>query len=356
MNIYLLLLVPTLLCLPLGWRLSRTQILAIWITTTPIIAWLMPVGSRDFSIYLGDFVNYKSIPFRDLPLQDPLYSIFVWIWSALGGSGDTFYITLSSLALLITLFAFRKLAALSAPATLLHMTSYFFLHEFTQLRAALAIAIWMHAIADIDRNSRRYLLLTLFAATIHIQALIGLLVLPILRFTRAPGGRRIFLVCATAILALAPLHLFDAIGFAVIARVPDPRAAIYLAFAEEGVWPRPNPFTAISIIAFATGTLGLLRLAPFDARPETPPTRAVYTGLVIGSASLSLFSAITVGAFRISEHFFALLPVGVAMLAYQFRARPLVLPGVLTLAGLLLYIFLFYAPYLLNPLTGEPNG
>jgi hypothetical protein len=356
LSLYLLLLVPTLLCLPWGWRLSRTQIVAIWVMTTPIIAWLMPIGSRDFSIYLENFADYARSSFRDLPFQDPLYSTLAWSWAALGGSGEAFYIALSSLALLITLFAFRKLTALSALATLLHMTSYFFLHEFTQLRAALAIAIWMHALAEIDRNSRRYVLLTLFAATIHIQALLGLIVLPILQLTRASEGRRIFLLSATVILALAPLHVFDAIGFAVISRVPDPRAAIYLAFAEEGIWQRPNPFSAISMIAYATGALGLLRLAPFDARPETPPMRAVYTGLIIGSASLSLFSAITVGAFRISEHFFALLPVGVAMLAYQFRARALVLPGVLALAGLQLYIFLFYAPFLLNPLTGEPNG
>lgn len=355
MGVYLLLLVPTLITFPWGLRLGWMRILFVWIFTTAIMISLIERGSRDFPIYLDNFEQYSKIPFDELPWQDPVYLVLIKLWHTLGGSGFSFYITLASTAILLKLTAFRRLTDYGALAAFLYFCSYFFLHEFTQIRAALAIGIWMHAIAYLPGKLWRYALLTLLASTIHIQAVLGFALLPMLRLLRSPKGRRIFVSAALLVMMLAPTRIFDQLGFEVIRRIPDARAAIYVAFAEQDAWVRPNPFSIISLIAFATGALGLLRPIPFDAHLPRPEQDLIYGSVLIGCASLAIFSAITVGAFRISEHFFALLPVAMANLIYQSRARSILLVGALGAGILFSYVFLFYSPTLINPATGVPN-
>lgn len=355
MHIFFLTAVPAILLAPWGLRLGLGRILLIWIVTTLIASQLVEIGSRDFPIYVQDFDSFANARFSDLPWQDPLYSLTRWIWAELGGSAYYYYMSLISISILLKLLAFRRLSEFSAIAALLYMCSYFYLHEFTQIRASLAISIWLHAIIQYPKSGKRSLFLILLACTVHIQALLGLIIWPLALLIRSRRGRYLLVLLSLVAITVAQTRIFDQLGFQLIAQIPDARASIYLAFAEQEAWGRPNPFTVLSILSLLVATFGLLRFPPFDGHRMRQDQDLIYASLFMGSVSLAVFAAIAVGAFRISEHFFALLPLAISNLIYQCRSRSVALIGVPVLIALFSYLFLFHSPILVNPATGAPD-
>lgn len=355
MSLYLLLPLPALVAYLWHPRLTRISLLSVWAAVSIGMIFLMPIGSRDYTIYLRDFDNINALSLGELWQQDPLYGSAVWVFGHFGGTGETFYPLLASVALFVKLTALGRLTGSSSLATLLYMCSYFFLHEFTQIRAGLAIGIWMHALADLNRSRFRYVVLTALASLIHVQAVLGLLVFALQPLTRSRQASRVAVLVTLLVVAATSTMLFDRWGYSVLAAIPDPRTEVYLALAAEELWVRPNPFSVMSLLAFGTALLGLRQRTNLQVKNGDATTHAIYLSLLLGSCALSLLSSISVAAFRVSEHFFALLPVGLWLAACRNRSTPRY-PAVLwVLAALFAYVFLFHSPYLLDPATGEPN-
>lgn len=355
MYLYLLLPLPALVAYLFEPRLTWNSLLLVWAAVSIGLLFLMPIGSRDYTIYLRDFDDINALGLGELWRQDPLYTLAVWVFGHVGGTGATFYPFLASVALLVKLTALARLTGGSSLAVLLYMCSYFFLHEFTQIRAALAIGIWMHALVALNRSRFRYVMLTALASLIHIQAALGLLVFALLPLTRSRQASRVAGLVALLVVAAASTMLFDRLGYKVLAAIPDPRTQVYLALAAQDLWVRPNPFSVMSLLALGTALLGLQRRTNVQIRNGDATTHAVYLSLLLGSCALSLLSSISVAAFRVSEHFFALLPVGLWLAACRNRSTPRYPALLWVLAALFAYVFLFHSPYLLDPSTGEPN-
>lgn len=355
MYLYLLLIVPALMAALWHERVSAPMLAWLWFSMSLLMVWLIPLGSRDYVTYLRDFSDFNELGFAEAVRQDPLYASAVWLFGHLGGSAQVFYLLLASLGLGVKLTALSRLSGASSLALLLYVCSYFFLHDFTQLRAGLAIGLWMHALAELRYSRGRYLLLTALASLIHLQAALGFGLFAVLMLTRYRAG--VWLLCAgaLAIFAAAATSVFDQLGHAVLAAIPDPRVEVYLELAAQEVWVRPNPYSFLSLLALVTALTGLSpHLSPVslpDAKPvpKRADSHAVFVALLLGVCALSLLASVSVAAFRVSEHFFALLPVGLWLVASREGASPWLRYGLWLLAALLAYIFLFYSPYLIDP-------
>lgn len=319
------------------------------------MAVLLPMGSPDYVSYVSNFDELNAQPFTEGLRKDPLYFVAVRVFGHLGGAGESFYWLLAALALGVKLTALRRLGGGSSMVVLLYMCSYFYLHEFIQVRAALAIGLWMHALLRLERSGFQAFLLTALASMVHLQALLGFVVLGVHVLIRSRWMIRLACLAAVAVVLLAATSVLDQWGYSLLLSIPDPRTEIYVAAAAQDLWVRPNPFSAINLLALSTALAGLLTrraVAPQDARLD-PGRRVVFLSLLMGSCALGLLSAVSVAAFRVSEHFFALLPVGVWLIASRGGYCPSHRLPLLGLAGLLAYIFLFHSAHLLNPATGE---
>lgn len=360
MPLYLLLVLPALMAVLWRDRLSTKALVLVWVATSLLMVWLIPIGSRDYPIYLRDFADINSLAFNEVVRQDPLYASAVWLFGQLGGSAEAFYLLLSCAGFGIKLTALRRLCNSSSMVVLLYVCSYFFIHDFTQLRAGLAIGIWMHALADLQHNRGRYLLLTAFASLIHLQAALGFVFFGVFMLSRSRIGVWLLSVGALMIVAAAATPIFEQLGFAMLAAIPDPRTDVYLKLAAQDFWVQPNPYSFISLLALVTALSGLYLGQSESPRfmksePALAVSRAVFVALLLGTCSLSVLSSVSVAAFRVSEHFFALLPVGIWLTVSRggraFRYTYLLW----LLAALFAYIFLFYSSYLLDPTIDALN-
>lgn len=355
MELYLWLIFPALISALLSDKISCWKLLVVWIITTLLMVWLIPIGSRDYSTYLRDFEDFNARAFTDVVHQDPLYASAVWLFGHLGGSAENFYMLLAAAGLWLKLTALQRLSGGSSLVVLLYICSYFFLHDFTQLRAGFAIGIWMHALADLRYSRGRYLLLTALASLIHLQAALGFVLFGVLILTRNRVGIWLLSIAAIVVSAVAATSLFSELGYAMLTAIPDSRTDIYLELAAQDLWVQPNPYSFISLLAMATALIGLHRgagisLEATKADPALLVSRAVFVALLLGSCSLSILSVVSVAAFRVSEHFFSLLPIGVWLLVSRYDAPPQHRYLLWLLAAFFAYIFLFHSPYLLDPM------
>lgn len=360
MSLYLFLIFPALIVALWGHRLSRARLAILWAVTSLLMVWLIPIGSRDYPTYLRDFADFNELAFNEVVRQDPLYASAVWLFGHLGGSAEAFYLLLGSAGLWVKLTALHRLSGGSSMVVLLYICSYFFLHDFTQLRAGLAIGIWMHALADLRYSRGRYLLLTAIASLIHLQAALGFVLFGVFMLTRSRAGVWLLSIGALVIVAAAATPIYDQLGYAMLAAIPDPRTDVYLELAAQDFWVQPNPYSFISLLALATALIGLhlgqsVSWQFTRSEPELAVSRAVFVALLLGAGSLSVLSSVSVAAFRVSEHFFALLPLGVWLAASRNGVEPRHRGLLWLLAVVFVYIFLFYSPYLLDPTIGALN-
>lgn len=360
MLIYILPVVPVILLFLWSAEVSRGQLITVWLAMIGPMAWLMPEGSRDYAIYLGDFIDINGMNFFDVVWQDPLYSSAVWLFGHAGGSGEVFYFLLSSGGLLVKLSALWRLGQRRSVVLLLYSCSYFFLHEFTQMRAGLAIGIWMHALSYFETNRKRYYTLLLIASLIHLQAALGFLLPFVVRSVETPRRTLITSAIVLAIVAAAATRLFDQMGYAVLASIPDPRTQIYLKMAEEDLWVRPNPYSVMSMLSLTTALIGLNRRSQVPrfniaSTSLSMQYRVIFCCLFLGSCALVILSSVSVAAFRISEHFFSVLPIGIWFVATRGGTSLSNEKYLLPLGALFSCIFLFYGSFLLDPATGVPN-
>jgi hypothetical protein len=354
MAIYLLFLVSPILLALFNRRIGDIGVFIMWAATTIFLIGLMPVGSRDFENYVRDFDAINGQQLFEVIKFDPLYSSMVWTAGHIGIPPSVFYISLASIALAVKLVALAKLTDRQSLTIVLYMCSFFFLHEFTQIRASLAIGLWMLGLSELAQSRSRYFMWTLLASFFHIQAALGLLVYPIVALLNSHCRVRVFAVVMMSAIIISVFGIMDSYALSLINSVPDPRVAIYTALAMEST-QRPNPLNVISILAILTALVGLLPkdrrliVLPLHQRIET----YVFTSLLVGSLSLASLTFIPVAAFRISEHYFSLLPVGIILAAQHVGARKWIRPVIWAIAGLFLYVFLIHSPYLLDPMTGQ---
>jgi hypothetical protein len=250
--------------------------------------------------------NWAGLPFR----------LFIWV-VATTAIGLNFYS--------IYQYALSRRALFAGASC--YLFSGFLLHEFTQLRAGLAIACFLLSLVLLGQGRKRaYLIAIGIGSFIHLSVLLGLLALPFSVFRR---GRLDVLLVGTLAVAMAArlggLLSLERIGEAL--SVLDPRIDLYVQFANSGITEAINPLsirTGLVLLIILSSYVGLHRLSrrvpthPQEARVMTNRSAAFLMMLrlvVVAQTALVVFADVREVGLRMEEFYMACLPLFAAQLA-----------------------------------------
>jgi hypothetical protein len=137
------------------------------------VAWLKLLGQpADYQSYVETILH----PSTRTGTEEFSYQLFLYLNNLLlSHSVYLFFFLYAILGVSIKFYAIFKKSKLPLYSLLLYLPSYFLLHEYVQIRASIAIGIFIFAIDDIvNGNKRNYLLKTGLAMLFHWSAAIML--------------------------------------------------------------------------------------------------------------------------------------------------------------------------------------
>lgn len=202
-------------------------------------------ASVDYDDYLLLLAFMEQAETIDLPARlfvgkDPLFGALL-VWNL--GSGLTpqwLFLVSAALSVGLKWLAFERALHNAATGLLASLCLYYFLHDFTQVRVAVALAWSFVALAELLRGHRwRWLLLMLIATGFHASSAMLMLYMPLLL---ASGRWRWFATAALtgALLIAIPLSLSSLGAF-------DARAEVHADVTGVGWIP-----LALSLLRLAT--------------------------------------------------------------------------------------------------------
>lgn len=356
MLIYLLFIFPAFLASLISARTTKITLFWIWFFMSILMWLIVPLGSVDFKSYLMDFETIHPITFKDYFIKDPLFFIISTFFWKLGLPATLFLIGFASFALGIKLIAINKLSNNSAYALLLYSSSFFFLHEFTQVRVALAIGIWMLGLSYLSSNNFKYFGMTFLASLFHYEAAIAFLIPLIIYIFEKKYMRLFFSGLIISILFLSFIGTLDQFSD-VLRLVPGPRTEMYFEMREKGLLLPSKQFNFVELLALVTATLVLWKNRKESTqfwRKNAEITFAVC--LLVGTLCFTIFNSFSIAAFRFSEFFFSLLPIFISLLINHFESKLFKLGIATTLSTIFIYIFVFRTSHLIDPMLEDLNS
>lgn len=248
------------------------------------------------------YAAYYRLP--DTALNDVVEPSFTWIRATTSAVSqvDGFRYLLVTYAVIgvgLKIAAIVKLSPLRWLSIATYFTSYFLLHEFTQIRVAVASSLILFSLKAVyEQNLRRFLLLVAMASMFHYSALLAI-PLYLLR------GQNLSRRSSAAILASIPVALIlRELQFNPLYVVPidtvRAKVEVYLA-TEEQRDLKLNIFNKVYLVKY----LILYVLMFLGPRIEA---KWKYFGVYIKTYAVSLFAYIalsynSVFAIRVSELF-----------------------------------------------------
>lgn len=156
----------------------ETKIILFKWSTVIILIFLLAITSATQFFGIGpDFREYEYLFIKQGYVRDsvePAYLIIRTLNDILYPN-SVYFIFIFSVVLSISLKikAFNKLSERPITALFYCLTALFFIHEYTQIRAAVSIGIFLNAIPDIIKNNKLKFTIKLFCATLfHYSAII----------------------------------------------------------------------------------------------------------------------------------------------------------------------------------------
>ncbi|MBP9131390.1 MAG: EpsG family protein [Steroidobacteraceae bacterium] len=276
--------------------------------------------------------------------KDVLFGVLMDVLQRAGGNLQALFLAAALLSVGLKQLAFaRAFGGNTAVPWLVTLCLSFFLHDFTQIRTAIALALCFLALQHLVAGRvKPWLWLTLVAAGFHLSAILFLPVAGVLLF--APRRRGMAWVLMISGLVLALFGLFQLIAFI------DPR------LESHGDVTGVN-WTALVMAVFKLALLTATALAMrhgtrrFEtaARLVWPCVMFVATGVVLLFVLSDMASAL---AFRLYEFFDAFSIFVIAVGLMQRRAAPVLLALCLCTIGILLqYLPGLFTPYDIAPLA-----
>lgn len=187
---------------------------------------------------LSDIFSVNGIPFR----------IFIWLLAFMAVFIKTKVIA-----------SFAQSGRAVGVSVLIYTFTFYLLHEFTQIRAGVAIAFIFLAVHALVGGSRtHFALLVVLAAGFHSSAVMALLLLLPYQGSRARWVDWGLLVITGILMALATLGIAVGMTFFDVLAKFDPRIALYISLADSGQSEAANPFAVPALLLLA------LALSLFD--------------------------------------------------------------------------------------------
>jgi len=137
-----------------------------------LIAGLRPIGlDRDSITYADIIQSYKDI---NLLALEPAFWVIKWFNDIFfNGNVRTFFLIYAILGVSIKFLAIKRLSKLPWLSVGVYLSSYFILHELTQIRVGVATGFFLLSIPDIyNRNFKKFILKALLAFSFHYSAIV----------------------------------------------------------------------------------------------------------------------------------------------------------------------------------------
>jgi hypothetical protein len=347
-----------------------------WIREPNVIIVLAACGLATFVAIRGpevssDFLEYQEWyrlgPAADGLLERPpvLESLYFGSMTASREFGLPFRLFLwivAVTAISLKFYCIRHLATSKAglwAGACCYLFSGFLLHEFTQLRAGLAIAFFMLSLLMLSEGRMRYYIVaTCVGALFHSSALLGLIALP---FSRVRRG----LLDVVLVVVLALVVVGQASGVFSIARIADAmslldaRVALYVEFANSGVNEPVEPFSIRAVLMLLLVVASYIAAVRRDRRRTKAETAMpvqrhqsielmLLRLIVLGQIALFLFAEVRELAVRVMEFWTACLPLYAVLLA---QTRGMRLPSLIVWLWLAATFanYVFRSPALVGP-------
>jgi hypothetical protein len=282
---------------------------------------------------ISELLSQSEVPFR----------VFLWLLAAI-----SVYVKAS----VIIKFSSRSRA--SALALLIYAVSFYLLHDFTQIRAGVAIALLFAALwARANDRLWQFFMLTLLATGFHTSAILALLF-------ALPADGRLARAIDIAILSVTVTLL----GLALLGQVPaeqlitglsqlDPRLSLYVERSTSFESDAANPFSIPSLLALGTALSLFLQLR-FRASSHRVDRRDILAlvhfrrSVLIGICCLVSLYPFREISLRIYEISIAFIPIAAAVVFSRPRML-LTKSFILLWAAATAYVYIFREDPLVQP-------
>lgn len=315
--------------------------------------------ASDFTVYQDWYARRdEATGFLERPgYFEALYFLLNDIFAAAGIQFRLFIGFFAFVAVFIktnVILSFSRNAWAAGIGILIYSFTFYLLHEFTQIRAGLAIAFIFLAVRSlVSGNRTHFALFVLLATGFHSSALMAFLLLLPHRGTIARWiDWGLFVVTGSGILLV--MRGVD-VGTALASMLTtfDPRITLYVFLAESGQSEAANsfPLSALLLLVLALSLTGLEfnrpQVNPLD-EPDVHVVVLARRSILIGVSFLVSLSAIPELALRLFEFNIVLVPLIAAI--FFSRSGWLLQKGLLLLwTGAIAYVFIFRDEGLVQP-------
>jgi uncharacterized protein (DUF983 family) len=207
-----------------------------------------------------------------------------------------------------------------------YLFSGYLLHEFTQLRAGLAVAGFMLSLLALrEGKTAAFLVVTLLGTLVHASALLGLVAWPLARWRH----RAIDWTLGLSLALVASARIGGALSledFVTPLSALDPRLALYAHLAGSGITEAADPVsvrTGLMLLLIVAGYAALRSLRRCEVAEGVSPNASQHAAtllpwlrlLLLAQVALFLLADVKEAAVRIMEFWMACLPLYVAVIS-----------------------------------------
>lgn len=206
-----------------------------------VVAGFRLVGTdADYFNYLGFLNTQNSL---ELMTKEFGFRLLIVFNSLVFNSNVTsFFLLFACLGITIKVWAFTKNSPIPVLSFIIYLLSYFLLHDYTQIRAGVASAIFFSALPDLSKGDKKaFFLKVIFACMFHWTALI---LVPLYFFVRRFSFGFFALLPFLGILLYLPKINFE--KYLISALESYPALALYYA-AHSGHGSEINIFNVINL-------------------------------------------------------------------------------------------------------------
>lgn len=293
--------------------------------------------------YMGYLKAYYTINDYSSRLE-PTFYIIVSFVKVVFSNPVFLFIIYAILGVSLKFIAIKQISELYLLSALIYFTSFFLLHEMTQIRAGVASGILLLCIKPLyQRNLKKFIILVALSISFHYSALVFLL----LWFLNPKNIDRKFYLSLIPIVYILALKGFT-LGF-IIEHIPiDPIQTLYSMYKinmEKGLGDKINLFNGVQLLHCAMALFLIYNVDKLKKQNEYAPILLkIYTLSII---IFVMFSDFPVISFRISELLGIVEIILIPFLLYLFKPKRLAILFPIGIALLMFMLNLFYVKLIL---------
>lgn len=300
--------------------------------------------SKDYYTYQRMFDFYNELRSEGLLLAnfEPGFSLIIILFKSFFevNYGLAIMLFFAIASVFLKVYSFNKIAFNPFLLILFYYSTYYFLHEMTQIRVGLAVSVFFMGLPLYLNGKKLYFFLCILLATaFHYSAILFLLIylLDSKYLTRTVLG---FMLLASVVLGFYKLPLLGLLGDIAIADL-SPKLSHYTEVVEAGVASSINVFNSANLLTMVVCLFYIV----FISEKQLINDRLLNLSLkftVFSVFILSFLSGVPTLSYRVSELFGVMSILVFTSLHRYFPFGKLNILVTITVASLLFYITVFH--------------